>query len=338
VEKKDRVHLTKDAVPTIFFKNSTLGLEMVQVSYDAENQQYFGQESIEFLRGNISAEDEEAIMNRKQERLDELKGLCRFCYCHDPKNESKCLQVSKLESYNIDISELLLSLSLSQTSEFSGEMVCEQCFQQIVEIDLFKKKCREAQEEICFEILELENKIHEIRNSKSSGKVWHKNEVGLKMDREQQLEASTTIEVLEEHLVDDAEFEDVNYQQIDEYEEYKMVGSEEYIEEIHDGFKIIYQQLPESNPCDESIMKPIVDGEIMQDNALEGCQPINIEAMEIVNLKSDDDGTGTAMQGVDEYEAVTTDDIIKNPERNRFCFRIYECFFCKMVRYWFLVN
>lgn len=324
LEKKDRVHLSKDAVPTIFFKQTSLGLEMVSVPFDPESRQYFGEESIELLRGIISVEDEEAITNKKQERLDELKSLCRFCFCPESNKENKCLHVDKLKAYNIDVNDYIFTLDLS-TNEFCGDLICEQCFQQICEIDLFKKKCREAQEEIFLEIQELESKIEELRSSKSSGKVWHKNEVGLKMDTEQQQMETTVMEILEEHLVDDAEFDDVNYQ-FEPQENHQIDGNEEYIEEIHDGYKIIYQQLPETTPSQETMMKEIVESEIMQDETLEGCQPMNIEVMEIVNIKPEDEN----LHGVDEYEAVSTDDIIKNPERNRFCFRIYECFFCKM--------
>lgn len=322
--------MAKDAVPTIFFKQTSLGLEMVQVPYDAENNQYFGQESIELLRGNISVEDEEAITIRKQERLDELRSFCRFCFCQNPKNDSKCLHVSKLETYNIDINELLVSIGLPPANDFCGELICEQCFQQIVDIDLFKKKCREAHDEVFTEIFELDSKIHEVRSSKDSDKVWHKNDIGLGMEQELQLEQST-IEVLEEHLVDEAEFDDVNYQ-FESQEPNQLDGSEEFIEEVHDGYKIIYQQLPEVNACEDSMLKEIVDSEIMHEEALEGCQPMDIEVMEIVNLKTEDNsGQDEILHGVDEYEAVSTDDIIKNPERNRFCFRIYECFFCKNV-------
>lgn len=190
-------------------------------------------------------------------------------------------------------------------------MICEQCFQNIVDLDLFRKKCQEAQEEIFSEILELKNKIHEVRNN--SEKNWHKN-IQLKVNMEMkdhQLDSSALDILEEEHLVDDAEFENVNY-----------VQDSEYIEEIHE-FKIVYQQLPENNPADEAIIKEIVDCEMMQEE--------DIEVMEIVNLKSSALVNEVSLHGVDEYEA-STDDIIKNPDRNRFCFRIYECFFCKMVK------
>lgn len=325
VEKKDRVHLSKDAVPTIFFKSTIIGIEMVQVPYDTESRQYFGDESIELLRGKISVEDEEAITNKRQQKIEELKNLCRFCFCFDPKNESKCIAISKLDAYQIDLNELLLSMGLAQqqSHEIFGELVCEQCFQQIVDIDIFKKKCREAQEEVFVEIQELENKIQEIRNTKNSGKAWFKCDVGLKAD------SPMNIEILEEHLVDDGEFDDANYQYEPQMSEAQLDPTEEYIEEIHDGYKIIYQQLPGTIESEEKIFKDITEGEMIAEESFGACQSMDIQVLS--DSKPDENDAKLPPQGVDEYTIASTDDIIKNPERNRFCFRIYECFFCKMV-------
>lgn len=327
MEKKDRVHLSKDAVPTIFYKHTNLGLEKLVVSYDAENHQYFGQESLELLRGKISAEDEEAITNKKQQKLDELKNLCRFCFCFDVKNESKCVSVSKLDAYQIELNEIVSSLGLShQTSEIFGEVVCEQCFQQIVEIDLFKKKCREAQEEVFTELQELDNKIQDIRNTKSTGRVWYKSEVGISAD-DSQIDTNT-IEILEEHLVDDPEYDEGNYQYEPQMTEHQLEANEEYIEEIHDGYKIIYQHVPER---DDTIFKEITEQDMITEEALGPCQTMQIKVISDSSYNDECVEEKPVLQGVDEYEVATTDDIIKNPERNRFCFRIYECFFCKMV-------
>lgn len=330
MEKKDRVHLSKDAVPTIFFKQTSLGLEMVQVSYDYDKQEYFGAESIELHHGSISVEDEAAITSKRQEKLDELKTICRFCFCFDPKNESKCVPISKLDAYHIDLNDLLVSLNLvQQPSEIFSQVVCEQCFQQIVDFDIFKKKCREAQDEVFDEIHELEMKIQEIQNKKANGKVWFKSETGL-VAEEPQTE-SATIEILEEHLVDDEEF-DESYEFEPQISD-QQLEHEEYIEEIHDGYKIIYQQLVEPLTGEERLLKEIAENEIIADESFESaesCQTIEVvqELPETVTKMDDDDKAFT--RGVDVYTEITTDHIIKNPERNRFCFRIYECFFCKM--------
>lgn len=324
LEKKNRIHLSKDAVPTIFFKQSAIGLEMIQIPYDGDNHQYFGQESIELLRGKISVEDEEAIANKRHQKLLELKSLCRFCLCPDLKDDNKCVAISKLDAYQIDLGNLLTSLELAaQSKEIFGDLVCEQCFQQIVEIDLFKKKCREAQDEVFAEIQELEAKIQEIRSTKSVGKEWYKNEVGLAAEDSQM--ATSTIEILEEHLIDDGEFDEANFEYDTQMEQ--SAPKEEYIEEIHDGFKIIYQQVPDA--IEQVDFKEIPVNEIISDEA---CQSIDIQVMETEDFK-EGVGDGTILQGVDEYTVASADDIIKNPERNRFCFRIYECFFCKMVKF-----
>lgn len=162
------------------------------------------------------------------------------------------------------------------------------------------------------EINELDAKIQEIQDTKSSGKSWRKSEIGAaKAGLSPELNA--TIEILEEHLVDDEEFQ---------YEP-EATSQEEFIEEILDinsGYKIVYQ-LPNQNSAQ------ICLSEYPQDTEVE----LNVpeDSVSEPQIKRE-----KLMQGVDEYavERVTTDDIIKNPERNRFCFRIYECFFCKMVR------
>lgn len=326
VEKKDRVHLSKDAVPTIFFKQTSLGLEMVEVPYDAENHQYFGHESMQLLSGVISVEDEEAITNKRQQKLDELKSLCRFCLSNS-KDENKCVALTQLSTYKIDQNDIILSLGLAKNAnELLGELVCEHCFQQIVEFDLFKKKCREAQDEVFAEIQELDNKIQEIRNKNSSGKPWFKSEVGVSLD-DSQVETSL-IEVLEEHLVDEEdEFENANFHYEPNSGEVPLETSsnQEYFEEIHDGYKIIYQHVPDTNESDE---KSPVENDISDIMSEETCQPMEIQVMQLPSIKTE--GSDEKV-GIDEYPVVSTDDIIKNPERNRFCFRVYECFFCKLV-------
>lgn len=323
LEKKDRVHLSKDAVPTIFYKQTSLGLEKVEVSYDAESHQYFGLESLQLLSGVVSVEDEVTVTNKRQDKLDELKNLCCFCFCSNSKDDSKCVSIKELNNYQIDLNDLIQSLGLTaQSNDLLGELVCEQCFQQIVEFDLFKKKCREARDEVFAEILELESKIQDIKSKKTPGKSWFKAEAGVSAD---DIETST-IEILEEHLVDEDEFEN-NYHYEPQMSDQTMANKEEYIEEIHDGYKIIYQHV-DLTGGDEKMLIDNGVGEILPDEAFEACQPLDIQVMQIANDKAE---SSDKKVGVDEYPVVSTDDIIKNPERNRFCFRIYECFFCKLV-------
>lgn len=136
--------MCKNAVPQIYYQQTSLGLEMKTVQFDFEKMEYFGPESIDLLRGTISQEDVEQIYSKRQERIEELKSSCRFCF-NSTKAEVKCVSISLLEVYQINIEQLGLKML---PENLCGDVLCEQCFQQIVEIDLFKKKCREAQEEI----------------------------------------------------------------------------------------------------------------------------------------------------------------------------------------------
>lgn len=251
-KKKDRVLMSKDAVPTIMIRDS----HQFEIRFDAERRDYFDEDFLSLKSVTSSpTETEESILEQRQGRLDELKTVCRFCISNDGTKVS----ISKLSAYSISTDNLTTILGIEAPSdEVFSEFLCEQCFIQIVEFDGFRKKVKDAHQEVAAEIQELDEKLTEIRN----GKVYEV--VPTMMD--------STIEFFEEHLIDD-EF-------IDE--------EVEYIEEIAEDFTI------------ESVQEVIDENE--------------------------------SAHGVDEYDQVTTDDIIKNPDRNRFCFKIYECFFCKMVR------
>lgn len=256
-KKKDRVCMNKDAVPTLILRNN----ETFEVRFDAEKREYY-EEDFKTLKP-APQELEDAILEERQARLDELKNLCRFCVTNDESNVS----ISNLQTYSINCDELAVLLGIDpQTSDLFSEFLCEQCFQQIVQLDAFKKKVNDAHLEVLGEIQKIDEKLENIRSSRP-----------IKYEQYDSMDAD---QLVEEHLIDE-EFID---------------GEIEYIEEI----------------ATADDMTDIITEE----------QPTMFEMIE----------EPATSHGVDEYEMVTTDDIIKNPERNRFCFKIYECFFCKMVR------
>lgn len=323
-KKKDRVCLSKDAVPTIVLRQTNVGLQKFEIKYDSDLRCYDENDfsTIHSIRASTYQESEESIFKRKQQKLDELKTLCRFCFCNDIEREINCVPLQKLETYSIDVNELMISLGIdNQTNEIFSEIVCEQCFHLLVEIDVFKKKCRETQQEMISDIQELDEKLLEIQNTKGIADEkhsWVKEELELMEDMPSQIES--TIEVLEEeHLIDETtEYEGDEFE-FDEEEE--MEDDIEYIEEIPEEFNIVYAQ--NDGSIDRDISEDIIVTEVDEsftELSDAGSQEIKTEVI----------------QGVDEYEVVSTDDIIKNPERNRFCFKIYECFFCKMVSEFFL--
>lgn len=295
LEKKDRVHLSKEAVPTIYFKNSGSGLT---------NSQYnqYEQETVEILNEIIYEKDEEeAILLKKQQRCEELRETCRFCFTPETNANKKCVDISKLQTYNISADEIASIVGISSILEVNSDLVCESCFLSIVEYDQFRKKCREAQNDIWLELQEFDRKLDELRKGKDCDIELYKNEDDIEV---------SNIEVLEEHLEETQLVISYN----DEYEDSQLVDQSEAIDNIQEGFHIIYQQFPDSNVLDDT-------------DDLDQCQTFNVEVIK------DDDKIGellSPIHGVDEYTVSNTEEIIKNPERNRFCFKIYECFFCKL--------
>jgi hypothetical protein len=319
-KKKDRVCLSKTSVPTIMHKTTGGGgVQKIEVKFDEQLRCYDENDLalVNSFKTTFQQEDEEALMKRRQEKLDEFKTLCRFCFCNNAKNEFNCVQLQKLESYSIDVNDLMEMLGMdTQSNDTFSEIVCEQCFHLLVEIDAFRKKCCDTQKELLSELQDFDDKIIELRNSKgySNDKfMWMKSED--MMIEEQPMDG--TIEILEEHLIDDQE------EYAEQYginEEEQLDDEIEYIEEIPEEFNIVYAQ------NEEMMGKDMTEQEIIVSET-----PVEYTT-EPFEYQLDASAKSDAVQGVDEYEAVTTDDIIKNPDRNRFCFRIYECFFCKMVR------
>lgn len=259
-KKKDRVCLSKDAVPKIMVYDTV----SYEIRYDEEKRKYIEED---FLTHKPSAkvdvpDTEESIIEERQCRIDNLKTMCRYCVTSEAVN----LSISKLDEYSISIEEVTNILAIDpQVNQFLSEFICELCFESIVKFHSFRKKVKETHLEVLSEIQEIDERLANCRNSANFEIISY----------------DPTTEFLEEALID---------------EEFVDSGEIEYIEE---EFSDII------NSEDQSTI------------------------LEEIGVGEGEDGSIQA--GVDEYEMVTTDDIIKNPERNRFCFKIYECFFCKMV-------
>lgn len=265
--KKDRMLLSKEAVPTILYRDS----RKYEIRFDPETRKYFEEDFNSITMNPI--DKEEQILEQKQTRINELKAACRFCITTD-----NLIELNKLESYSIKFEDLANLLGFETHSDLFSDVLCEQCFQQIVEFDVFRKKVKETHEDVIAEIQQFDEKISGLRNNFEIV----------------QLDEASGIEILEEHIIDE-EF-------IEDGVEYIEDITEDFIENIEASENDEFSRVEEEEE-EEEIFESYIDG---------------------------------PAQGVDEYEMVSTDDIIKNPERNRFCFRIYECFFCKMVSQFFL--
>lgn len=310
-KKKGRLYLIKKTVPTIFFRDTKEGLERITIEFDSENCQYVGQESVNLLRNSVSAYEEKALTHDRRQKLIELKNLCRFCF--ESQNE-KFVALNKLQAYSIDPSEMLALIGVGlQYSEVFSEIVCEQCFQQLVSIDGYRKRCRKAQEEIIAEMQELDEKLQQVRSEKTEDYPWFLADYEDFKEEEPQ---PMQIEVIEEHLDDNISY-DVGEEDGEDFPD------EQYDTHVFEGYKVIEEVKHE--PKMESM-----DDIIVTDQSFETGFVIAEEDDE-----ADDDDEYQGMpepSDKDFYNVTDMDTIIKNPDRNSFALRVYECFFCRLVR------
>lgn len=304
--------MKKDAIPTIFFSdefNSNKTLKSFKLNYDSENQRYYHQDDgVEFQsHDNNTTNEEESVLTKKRVKCEELRNLCRFCFNPETNSSKKCVEIAKLNIYNIRVEEIYEIIGVQENEDIQSELICETCFLSVVEFDAFRKKCVDAQNDIWNELREFDVKFDEIKNRIVNDCRNVKNI--------EEVEASN-LEVLEEHL-EETQFI-ITYNN-DSYDNNQIICQNDPIDKIQDNFQIIYHQ-----QYSESMVDGLVTG---PDESLDRCQAFNIEVVsEGAKIVSEE--IPQMVHGVDEY--TTTDEIIKNPERNRFSFKIYECFFCKL--------
>lgn len=144
VPKNKKLKLTSDAVPTIFFKETSDGLEKTTISFNGED--YFGPEAMEMERAMEISKDQEivaieAAFVNEQMKLDDIKTRCRFC----AELSNVVIEISCFETYNININNFLHYLNIHIVeSDFFPNSVCEACFNQVIVIDTFIVRCKNA--------------------------------------------------------------------------------------------------------------------------------------------------------------------------------------------------
>lgn len=307
IKKKGRLYLIKKTVPTIYYRETKEGLERVIVEFDENSSQYIGEESVNLLRGTVSAQEEKSLIHDRRQKIRELKSLCRFCF---ESQDERFVAVNKLEAYSIDPDEILMMIGIGlQYNEVFSEIVCEHCFQQIVAIDGYRKRCRKAQEDIINEMQELDQKLQSIRNLKTEERPWFKDE---EMFEEEPLQ--TQIDIIEEHLDDNISYAG------DEEDDFKLESFENQDFENY-GSNIIVKDEDKL----EDAMVCIIE---QSDGPFES----HYEPRDEEDEDDDEDFHGmTEPLDKDVYHITDIDAIIKNPDRNSFALRVYECFFCRLV-------
>lgn len=236
---------------------------------------------------NDSFEQEKQMLKDRDLKVLEAKNLCRFCLESD-KNK-KCVSISKLETFLKDSVDCLKLLDVE--SELLSEIVCERCFETLVEFDAFRKGCQKAQNDFFQEIQEIDEKIQEIRDTQQKEQtVWYKQEMIDEANLEEVVEEIDHSFLIEEHLED--EVYENSYEQ--NYSEHSIA-----IEE------------------DKNNLSEMIEEDFEEEHNL-------IAAKSSLKMEHDEFFDSKDIYGVDK------DVVIKNPERNIFAYRIYECFFCKL--------
>ncbi len=150
VNRKDRDCLTKDAVPTIYVKkldNGTIEQIIVPFTGDFDDfcQDSENEDPAELNPGETLA--------RNQARLEEIKtSVCRFC----SQIKEVTVDMIKFENYNVNVSHFMNLMELTRDyDEYLSSVVCEECFYQIVTLETFRVKSKEAELRLLKELKQL---------------------------------------------------------------------------------------------------------------------------------------------------------------------------------------
>jgi len=95
------------------------------------------------LKINIESTAVDCIMNERDEQKRNLDSLCRFCYMKAEMSKVKS-KVRLMELVDLDV--IMKYLQLDHESNFS-DIVCEDCFDKLLDMDRFKRKCQTARNE-----------------------------------------------------------------------------------------------------------------------------------------------------------------------------------------------
>lgn len=158
IKRKKRLMLDKKAVPTIYWRKVGFGETSEQVTVPYDGATYTGDEAIK-LDEPVELNMIEAVQAKSINRLNDMKSFCRLCggeFC------IITIHLKHFESYHINIDEFMRFLALNPDyDEKLSRVVCEECFNQIVSIDLFRVKCQNAEQKLIQEYKNLNTDLNE---------------------------------------------------------------------------------------------------------------------------------------------------------------------------------
>jgi len=103
------------------------------------------------------------------------------------RKESTCIEMSALINYSVDPNNIIKAVGCNTpfSPKFS-ELICEDCFLKILEVEKFRKKCCEKQQQMLKEFEELDKKILDVlktkRKSGTNTIPWYQVEINKEPD------------------------------------------------------------------------------------------------------------------------------------------------------------
>jgi THAP domain/Zinc-finger associated domain (zf-AD) len=183
-KRKKQLRLVTGSVPTIFYRETSTGsIEKVQVHFDSSVMHY-SEVDMELLKPAYDKDDHEnKLLEKRKKRLRRIGRLCRFCL--DEQNESKLVDIKKLNEYATSIEEVYKLMSIDTMKEkYWSDFACEECFQQIISFDGFRKRCTKVQRDFTNELKELDKRIINLQRGMGSEEFPVKIEIDCNPDPE----------------------------------------------------------------------------------------------------------------------------------------------------------
>ena len=156
LHKQKKTFLLKNSIPSIFIKNTPNGQEKRALTFDQSILHYVEEDT--FLKPvNDHENHQKQNLDKCQQKLREIRELCRLCFAADCEN---LVELKNLKDYGVSISEMLnfVGVNSNQNGLFS-DLACEECFQEIVGFDGFRKRCQKSQRDIMTDIAEIKQKM-----------------------------------------------------------------------------------------------------------------------------------------------------------------------------------
>lgn len=358
IRKKKQLRLQEGTAPTIFERLTKHGKEKVVVKFDTDLVAYIDNEN---LLDPVYDKDEHGknLVKEQTERMKEVKSFCRFCL-EDKGKDENLIAISKLEDYYIKLDEVYTIIGLDRKFDgiFGNEM-CEECFQQVITFDGYRKRCHKSQTAIIIDLNELEQKVREVTGNFTKYSAQFAEEIPLNSsvakieesfesnDDQRSQDESTDFNNGMSSLV---KTENVMVKTDDGFHSVKI--KEEAKEEpmYEDEYNSFDFPAVDMNDYDSEDDQPLVTPVKAKPAAELTVQPIeNEEAKPNISQElSDDDFNWKEDDELPEKAAAVKIDVMRGSKKNDFSLlvddekvakemkqyyanRIYECWYCRLV-------